>query len=64
MEILEKTLTVIAIILLTAILVTLPVMWLWNWIMPLVFGLIKINFWQALGITLLSNFLFKNANSK
>lgn len=31
---------------------------LWNWLMPVVFGLHLINFWQAAGILFLSKILF------
>ena len=34
------------------------VMLLWNWLMPVIFGLVTINFWQGVGLSLLSNFLF------
>ena len=34
------------------------VMWLWNWLVPPVFGWHTINFWQALGIFVLSKILF------
>ena len=34
------------------------VMGLWNWLMPVVFGLHAISFWQALGILVLSKILF------
>lgn len=34
------------------------VMLLWNWLMPSIFGLITINFWQALGILALARILF------
>lgn len=34
------------------------VMLLWNWLMPAVFGLITINFWQALGLLVLARILF------
>ena len=34
------------------------VMLLWNWLMPTLFGLDVINFWQALGILVLSRILF------
>lgn len=46
-----------------ALILALPVMWLWNWIMPAVFGLIKITFWQALGINLLCGFLFRGTTT-
>ena len=34
------------------------VMNLWNWLMPAIFGWHAINFWQALGLLLLSKILF------
>lgn len=35
-----------------------PIKWLWNWIMPNIFGLPEISFWMALGIALLVSILF------
>lgn len=37
---------------------TVAVMLLWNWLMPLIFGLTTITFLQALGILALSKILF------
>jgi hypothetical protein len=34
------------------------VMWLWNRLMPALFGLHAIGFWQALGLLILSKILF------
>lgn len=34
------------------------VMHLWNWLLPSLFGLRQITFWQALGILVLSRILF------
>ena len=34
------------------------VMLLWNWLMPALFGLAAINFWQALGLFALARILF------
>src|ERR1700730_3651803 len=34
------------------------VMSLWNWLMPALFGLHQIGFWQALGLLILSKILF------
>ncbi len=34
------------------------IMWLWNWLMPDLFGLTTITYWQAMGICLLSKILF------
>jgi hypothetical protein len=46
-----------------ALLMALPTMWLWNWLMPTIFGLIKIGFWQALGLNILTGILFRNNHS-
>jgi hypothetical protein len=34
------------------------VMWLWNWLMPELFGLGEIAFWQAVGLVILTRLLF------
>ncbi len=34
------------------------VMYLWNWLLPMLFGLHVITFWQAIGILILSRILF------
>lgn len=49
---------------LLAILIGLPLMLLWNWLMPAVFGLSKIAFWQSVGLYFLSGILFRNNSSK
>ena len=36
----------------------LVVMWLWNWLMPALFGLKVIGYWQALGLVILCRILF------
>ena len=58
-EAIETTLTAILIIALAAVILGLPLMWLWNWLMPTIFNLPEITFWQALGINALSTILFK-----
>lgn len=40
------------------IIIGFPIKWLWNWIMPNLFGLPEISFWMALGIALLVSILF------
>ncbi len=42
-----------------ALLIGGPLWLLWNWLMPLIFGLPHITFWQAVGLNLLSSILFK-----
>ena len=39
------------------------VMHLWNWLLPPIFGLHMITFWQALGLLLLSRILFGSWSS-
>lgn len=46
-----------------SLLMSFPIMWLWNWLMPVIFGLVKITFWQSFGINLLCGILFKNPSS-
>jgi hypothetical protein len=36
----------------------LVVQWLWNWLLPEIFGLRQITFWQALGLLALCRILF------
>lgn len=43
-----------------AVLLALPTMLLWNWLMPAVLGLKEITFLQALGINFLTAILFKS----
>jgi len=45
-------------VLLAATVFTFVVMWLWNWLMPAIFGLHAITFWQSLGLLVLSKILF------
>jgi hypothetical protein len=37
----------------------LLVMWLWNWLMPDLFGLKTLSYWQAWGLVVLAHILFK-----
>ena len=46
-----------------AVPVGFPVMWLWNWLMPTIFDLPSINFFQAIGLCLLSSLLIRTGNS-
>ena len=48
---------------LLAMLCSLPVYWLWNGLMPDIFGLKEITWLQALGLSLLSSLLFKSSTS-
>jgi hypothetical protein len=48
---------------LLALLWGLPLMLLWNWLMPTLFGLTTITFWQAVGLNILCVILFKGSNT-
>ena len=52
------------IILVPAFLILLPLvtMQLWNWLMPAIFKLPAIGFWQAVGLLILSHILFKGGH--
>jgi hypothetical protein len=52
-----KILKIVLIVLLIAAVLSFIVMSLWNWLMPAIFGLRTITFWQALGLLLLSKIL-------
>jgi hypothetical protein len=48
---------IMAVILVATVAGTL-VSWLWNWLMPELFGLPRVTFWQALGLLALCRILF------
>ena len=54
-------LAAIGVICLVVVLLGWPLMLLWNWLMPTIFGLPLITFWQAVGLNLLSTILFKSS---
>ena len=41
-----------------AILFGYIIMWLWNWLMPDIFGLTTITYWQAVGLFILAKIIF------
>ena len=41
---------------------SLPIMWLWNYVMPVVFGLPEITLLQTLALLILSEVFFKGFN--
>ena len=47
-----------------AILFGFTVMWLWNWLMPDLFGLPTLTFWKAVGVVILSKLLFGGFGGK
>lgn len=61
-EALVISLWLIVVVLIIGLIAAFPVMWLWNFVMPAVFGLTRITFWQAFALYVLSNMLFKSAS--
>tara|TARA_B100000287_G_scaffold252055_1_gene236820 strand:- start:276 stop:548 length:273 start_codon:yes stop_codon:yes gene_type:complete len=53
----------IMLMLLGVCLLSLPLMLLWNWLMPYLFGLPTINILQAVGLGALSHILFGNTSN-
>lgn len=47
-----------------SVILAIPVWFLWNWLMPAVFGLAKVTLWQAWGLALLSSLLLKSSAGK
>ena len=63
-ETIGSVLAAILMIVLVALILGFPLMWLWNWLMPGIFNLPEITFWQALGLNALSAILFKSTTIK
>lgn len=55
--------TVLIVVVLVALLMAFPVMWLWNYAMVSVFGLPTIGFGQALALNVLSGIFFRTTTS-
>ena len=51
---------VIGVLFLYALLLAFPTYFLWNWLMPDIFGLGRIDIFQALGLNFLANIFFKS----
>lgn len=61
-EILGKTIIVVIVIAIMALIFGLPVMWLWNDFMPDLFDIRKIKFWEAVEMNLLCGLLFQSSS--
>jgi hypothetical protein len=59
-DVFEKILAIIVVVAAVALLTAFPTMLLWNWLMPSIFELRQINFWEALGICFLAGTLFQS----
>ncbi|HPA26005.1 MAG TPA: hypothetical protein PLK76_04590 [bacterium] len=53
----------IAIIAVVSLVAAIPTYFLWNWLMPTIFGIKVVTFWQAWGINFLAGILFKSSSS-
>ena len=56
----KSILYVVGLLILAYLLFGLPLMILWNLLMPDIFGLPQIGFWQACGLQLMAGLLFKS----
>ncbi len=54
----KRIIAAIVLIPLAVVLFGITIMYLWNWLMPELFGLKAINIWQAFGLFVLSKLLF------
>jgi lipopolysaccharide export LptBFGC system permease protein LptF len=54
----EAFMIITLIIMIVALLLGIPLMILWNWLMPSIFELREISFWEAVGLNILSGILF------
>jgi len=55
----ESIATFLGLIAILIVILGYPVMLLWNWLMPELFGLSEITFWQAIGLNILCTILFR-----
>ena len=63
MEYLGGILGIVAVVCLACLILGLPLMLLWNWLMPMLFGMPYLTFWQAVGLNILSTILFKSTTT-
>ena len=63
-DFLKAIFAVIGFILVVTLFTAIPVWLLWNWLMPIIFGLPKLTILQAFGINLLCHCLFQSSNNK
>jgi hypothetical protein len=52
-------LIVLGVIILAVLFLGFPLMLLWNWLMPYLFNLPTIGFWQAVGLNFMATILFR-----
>lgn len=65
MKSIEAIIIVIGLLMLSAIVLAIPTMFLWNILLPHLFGVPSISLYEAIGVNILSGILFKsNVNIK
>ena len=64
MNTIQGILLVVGLLFLYALLLAFPTMILWNWLMPTIFNLPTITFWQAMGLNIMASILFKDNSIK
>ena len=55
----ETVMYIIGLAILVVMLLGMPLQLLWNWLMPNLFNLPYITFWQAVGLNLMATILFR-----
>jgi len=55
----EAILYIVGLVILIVMLLGIPLQLLWNWLMPNLFDLPYISFWQAVGLNLMATILFR-----
>lgn len=63
MNLISVIVVYVVMLLVVAALMSLPVMLLWDWLMPGIFGLRTISWFEAWGLLFLCGMLFKSHNS-
>ena len=55
----EAVMYVIGLVILLVMLLGMPLQLLWNWLMPSIFDLKYITFWEAIGLNVMATILFR-----
>ena len=63
MPFIAALLLLVAFVVAFGLLLSLPVMWLWNWLLPGLFGFKTLTWLQAWGLLVLCGFLFKSTSA-
>ena len=59
----EPLLKALGLVIVIILITVFPAMWLWNWLMPTIFGLKEITFWQTIGLQILLHILLPKSYS-